>query len=110
MPPSSGDQLGLVRAAAAKKILCLPHALRQMASPDRMIRVAEVRSCVTGGELIEDYPGDARGHSCLILGNGDGGRPIHVVCSPKADYLAIITAYEPDPAQWEGDFKTRRSE
>ena len=102
--------LPLVREAAEKKILFLPHAVRQMSRPDRMIRVAEVRSCVTSGDLIEDYPEDARGHSCLILGNGDDGRPIHVVCSPKADYLAIITAYAPDPAQWEADFKTRRPE
>ena len=101
--------LPLVQEAAEKKILFLPHAVRQMSRPDRMIRVAEVRSCVTGGELIEDYPEDVRGHSCLILGDGDDRRPIHVVCSPKADYLAIITAYEPDPAQWEADFKTRRS-
>jgi hypothetical protein len=102
--------LPLVREAAEKKILFLPHAIRQMSRPDRMIRVAEVRSCVTAGDLIEDYPEDVRGHSCLILGYGDDRRPIHVVCSPKADYLAIITAYEPDPAQWEADFKTRRSE
>ena len=101
--------LPLVQEAAEKKILFLPHAVRQMSRPERMIRVAEVRSCVTGGELIEEYPEDVRGHSCLILGDGDDRRPIHVVCSPKADYLAIITAYEPDPAQWEADFKTRRS-
>ena len=101
--------LPLVQEAAEKKILFLPHAVRQISRPERMIRVAEVRSCVTGGELIEEYPEDVRGHSCLILGDGDDRRPIHVVCSPKADYLAIITAYEPDPAQWEADFKTRRS-
>ena len=68
--------LSLVREAAEKKILFLPHAVRQMSRPDRMIRVAEVRSCVTNGDLIEDYPEDVRGHSCLILSNGDGGRPI----------------------------------
>ena len=102
--------LPLVREAAEKKILFLAHAVRQMSRPDRMIRVAEVRSCVTVGDLIEDYPEDVRGHSCLILGYGDDGRAIHVVCSPKADYLAVITAYEPDPAQWEADCKTRRSE
>ena len=100
----------LVREAAEKKILFLPRALRQMSRPDRMIRGAEVRSCVTVGDLIEDYPEDVRGHSCLILGYGDDRRPIHVVCSPKADYLAVITAYEPDPAQWEADCQTRRSE
>ncbi len=76
----------MVREASEKKIFFLPHAVRQMSRPDRMIRVA-----------------------CPILG-GDDRRPIQVVCSPKAESLAIITAYEPDPAQWEADFKTRRSE
>ncbi len=67
----------------------------------------EVETVATQGELIEDYPEDARGHSCLLLGFGEGGRPIHAVCSPKDDYLAIITAYLPDPTQWSRDFKRR---
>jgi hypothetical protein len=106
-----GDQqdiLSLVRIAAAKKILYLPHALRQMSRPDRMITALEVREVVEQGEVIEDYPEDQRGHSCLMLGYGTSDRAIHVVCSPKDDYLAIITAYLPSEAQWEEDFKTRR--
>jgi uncharacterized protein DUF4258 len=73
-----------------------------------MISPGEVAGVVTGGELIEDYPADPRGKSCLLLGYGEGGRPVHVVCSPKANYLAIITAYLPDPRQWSEDFKRRR--
>ena len=65
---------------------------------------------VEHGEVIEDYPEDARGHSCLILGHGAAGQPIHVVCSPKDEFLAIITAYFPDPDQWSEDFRTRREE
>jgi hypothetical protein len=59
------------------------------------------------GEVIEDYPEDERGHSCLILGFSENNRPIHVVCSPKVEYLAIITAYLPDKNEWSGDFRTR---
>jgi hypothetical protein len=33
--------------------------------------------------------------------------PIHVVCSPKDEYLAVITAYRPDPEQWSQDFRKR---
>ena len=40
-----------VRAAAQKKVLFLPHALRQMLRPDRMIRRAEVRRVITEGEV-----------------------------------------------------------
>jgi hypothetical protein len=74
-----------------------------------MIATHEVRAVVEHGELVEDYPADPRGHSCLILGFGDDGRPIHVVCSPKEDYLAIITAYLPDGQEWMDGFRVRRS-
>ncbi|MDL1936086.1 DUF4258 domain-containing protein [Candidatus Brocadia sp. AMX2] len=36
------------------------------------------------------------------------GRAIHVVCSPKEDYLAIITAYLPDLRQWHTGFRKRK--
>ncbi len=74
-----------------------------------MIRSVEVRRVIGSGELIEDYPDDPRGHSCLILGRGSGGRPIHVVCSPRDDYLAIITAYVPSRQEWHKGFKRRRT-
>ncbi|MCP4404712.1 MAG: DUF4258 domain-containing protein [bacterium] len=39
------------------------------------------------GESIENYPDDACGHSCLLLGYGNKERPIHVVCLPKDEYF-----------------------
>jgi hypothetical protein len=101
------SMLERVRAAAAIKVLFLPHALHQMLRPDRMIRRMEVRDVIARGEVIEDYPEDARGHSCLLLGRGNEGRPIHVACAPKENYLAIITTYLPDRNEWSEDFKTR---
>ena len=98
----------LVNAAARKKLLFLPHAVRQMSRPDRMITVQDVRRVVLRGEIIEDYPEDARGHSCLMLGVGAEGRKIHVICAPKADYLAIITAYVPETDEWDSEFRVRR--
>jgi Domain of unknown function (DUF4258) len=79
-----------------------------MSHPDRMITPQEVEGVVLEGLLVEEYPTDPRGHSCLLLGPGEGGRAIHVVCSPKEDFLAIITAYVPDPEQWTSDFMRRR--
>lgn len=93
---------------AEPQLLYLPHAVRQMSRPDRMITSGEVRKVVETGDIIEDYPEDIRGHSVLIQGNGNDGRIIHVVCAPKDDYLAIITAYVPDPALWNDDYKTRK--
>jgi hypothetical protein len=99
----------IVRQAAGKRILFLPHAIRQMANPDRMISVNEVRYVIENGEIIEDYAEDEMGHSCLLLGKGEDGRSIHVVCTPKENYLAIITTYLPNPEQWMDNFRKRRT-
>ncbi len=99
--------LQLIRDRASQRILFLPHAVRQMSRADRMISTADVRKVIEEGEVVEDYPEDTRGHSCLILGRGRDGRPIHIVCAPKDEYLVVITAYIPDEAQWSKDFKMR---
>jgi len=98
----------VVKQAAEKKLLFLPHAIRQMSRPERMITPQEVEKVVMTGELVEDYPHDSRGHSCLLLGFGETNREIHVVCSPKTEYLAVITAYLPDTEQWSSDYRRRR--
>lgn len=97
----------LIRDRMSQRILYLPHAMRQMLRPDRMISTADVRNVLENGEIIEDYPEDARGHSCLMLGRTLDNRPLHVVCAPKDEYLAVITAYIPDQAQWSEDFRKR---
>jgi hypothetical protein len=104
---AEAEFLALVRERAEQRLLFLPHAIRQMSRPDRMIAPAEVRAVIDQGEVIEDYSEDARGHSALLLGQGTGGRAIHVVCSPKDEYLAVITAYLPEPDQWSDDFRVR---
>jgi len=59
-------------------------------------------------EIIEDYPDDPRGKSCLVLGFTNEGKPIHFVCGlAMADILIIITTYRPDPEQWV-DWRKRR--
>lgn len=45
-----------VMRAAGRKILFLPHAVRQMSRQGRMITPAEVRAILRSGEVIEDYP------------------------------------------------------
>jgi len=79
-----------------------------MSRPDRMISMAEVCLAIGNGELVEDYPEDVRGHSSLIPGQGESNRPIHVVCSPKTEYPAVITAYLPSEQEWEENFKRRK--
>ncbi|MGE3536194.1 MAG: DUF4258 domain-containing protein [Candidatus Tectimicrobiota bacterium] len=106
---SHRELLRQIHQAAACKVLFLPHAVRQMARPERMISPAEVRSVISNGEVIEEYPEDPRGHSCLLLGHGTDSRPLHVVCAPRTEYVAIITAYIPRSDQWEADWRTRKA-
>ena len=96
-----------VISSVNRKILFLPHAIKQMSHPDRMITTAEIREAVLLGEVIEDYPEDRRGVSCLVS-YVKQGRALHVVCAPKPEYLAIITAYWPASDQWSSDFKIRK--
>ncbi|MDD3726104.1 MAG: DUF4258 domain-containing protein [Candidatus Ratteibacteria bacterium] len=85
-----------------KKLLFTRHALNQMLLQDRIISRDEIKEVIKSGEIIEDYPEDKRGHSCLIMGWTKEKRCIHVVCAPKEDYLAVITAYIPSGEEWEG--------
>lgn len=74
----------------------------------RRISVPEVREAIASGEVIEDYPDDKYGPSCLVLGFTAAGRPLHVQCSyPSRPLVKIITLYEPDPELWI-DFRERR--
>lgn len=97
----------LIRERASLRLLFLPHAVRQMSRPNRMISSSDVRRVLEKGEIIEDYPEDQRGHSCLMLGKATDGRPLHVVCAPKDEYVAVITAYVPDSDQWSEDYRRR---
>jgi hypothetical protein len=75
----------------------------------RHISVQELREAIAGGEVIEVYPEDKYGPSCLIFGMTRMGRPIHVQCSdPSRPLVKIITVYEPEAALWI-EFKVRRT-
>lgn len=74
----------------------------------RVIAVVEIRQAIAAGEIIEDYPNDKYGPSCLILGFTEASRPLHIQCSyPSRPLINIITVYEPNPSEWI-DFRIRR--
>jgi len=83
------------------------HAVDQ--SIIRRILVQEVREATASGRIIEDYPDDKYGPSCLILGFTLAQRPLHIQCSyPSRSILKIITLYEPNADKWNSDFTQRR--
>ena len=97
-----------VMRAYRKKVLFTSHALDQMNLSDRMISRREVCQAIESDEVVEDYPDDPRGHSCLIVGETKEGRTIHVACPLKQEYLAIVTTYLPSLIEWEDNFRTRK--
>ncbi|MES2606431.1 MAG: DUF4258 domain-containing protein [Pseudomonadota bacterium] len=77
------------------------HAVDQ--SIIRNIGLGELeQALINPSELIEDYPDDKYGPSCLLLGFTDKGRALHIQCShPERPLVKIVTLYEPDPNAWE---------
>jgi hypothetical protein len=72
--------------------------------------VQELREAIANGEIIEDYPDDKYGPSCLIVGFTLAARALHVQCSyPSRPLVKIITLYQPNPELWI-DFKVRRTQ
>ena len=85
------------------------HAVDQ--SIIRHISVAEVEEALLGrSEIIEDYPDDKYGPSCLILGFTKADRPLHLQCSyPGRKIIKIITLYEPSQSYWV-NYRARKPE
>jgi hypothetical protein len=82
------------------------HAVDQ--SIVRRVTLQEIHHAIAVGEIIEDYPNDKYGPSCLVFGCTREGRPLHIQCSyPSRPLLKIITLYEPDASLWD-DFRVRR--
>ena len=76
----------------------------------REIDLNELEDVFASGDVIEFYPDDKYGPSCLILGFTRAGEPLHVQCTyPSRPLVKIITVYHPDPEQWV-DFRVRKGE
>ena len=85
------------------------HAQRERLADD--LDVVEIEQALLNGEILEQYPDDPRGASCLVLGFS-AARPIHVVLGwavrpqPARPTLRAITVYVPEPPKW-SDARTR---
>jgi hypothetical protein len=89
-------------------VLIGPHTQDEMRQEG--FTAADIVEALTSplAEVIEDYPQDQRGASCLILSRTDG-RPIHVIVTTPPRPLFIITVYDPSlrPERWSPDFRGR---
>jgi len=82
------------------------HALKEEIREGLTAQEVE-EALLRGFELVEDYPDDPRGHSCLVL-IWAKEKPLHVVCTPHEEVLIIVTVYVPSREEWDRDYRTRR--
>lgn len=75
---------------------------------EEQITVEEIEKVLSKGDIIEKYPNDPRGKSCLVAGIGSK-KPLHVVCGIRESRLLIVTVYRPKLPVWI-NYKTRVKE
>ena len=97
------------RAIAQDRVHVSEHAYDEAVEDN--LSVVEVIDETRNGEVIEDYPDDPRGPSCLVLLTADEGSPVHAVWAfdDGSGQSILVTMYRPEPNRWSDDFKQRRS-
>ncbi len=88
------------------KILITEHARIRLL--ERGITARDIIKGISSGEIIKHYEDDKPFPSCLILGQDEKEKPVHIVVSFDGDMLHLITAYYPNPKVWNDDFKTKK--
>lgn len=69
------------------------------------LTIAEVEEALLTGRILEQYKDTGRGESCLVVGFAEIGKPIHVVCGERGDWLVIITVYIPRPPKFKSPYE-----
>lgn len=82
------------------------HAAKRL--EQRKITVGDILNCISNGEIIEHYPDDYPFPSCLIVGFNLNNKTVHAVIGYGNERIWLITAYYPDPSQWDKSFKIRK--
>jgi hypothetical protein len=75
----------------------------------RFIPRETILAAVATYELVESYPEDKYLPSYLILAR-HAGEAFHVLFAVdvQGDNVRVVTAYRPEPGEWQPDLKTRR--
>lgn len=82
------------------------HAHRER--QEEQITLAEIEQALLSGDIIEKYPSDPRGESCLVAAKVES-KPLHMVCGKRDNRLLIVTVYRPKPPTWKS-YKKRNKE
>ena len=69
--------------------------------------ITDLEEALLNGQVLEEYPNDHRGSSCLVYGTSQE-QPIHVVCGRnKSGWMVVITVYIPSETKWQSPTKRR---
>ena len=59
----------------------------------------QIEEAILAGGILECYPDDNRGESCLVVGFSEN-IPIHIICGRRGDKIVIVTVYVPKPPKF----------
>jgi hypothetical protein len=90
----------IIKAINSNYVIVSRHG-KEEAEVDNL-SIDEINLSVIKGEIIEDYPDDKRGHSCLIYGKNQYSEPIHSVWgyNENTGFAILITVYRPNSLEW----------
>jgi hypothetical protein len=80
------------------------------AAADDGLTVDELLAGVASAVVVEEYPDYPKGAAVLMLQKAADGEPVHAVWGVPRGYnspVVLVTAYKPDPNQWNASFTQR---
>jgi len=69
------------------------------------LTIAEVEEALLTGNILEQYEDTGRGECCLVAGFTKSGKPIHIICGTRGNWLVIITVYIPCPPKFKTPYE-----
>ena len=69
------------------------------------LSISEIEESIINGTILESYPNDKRGNSCLMVGFTNEGKPVHSVCGKNGEMLVVITVYIPTPPKFKNPYE-----
>ncbi len=106
----SGTFERIQRLVTDRSVRISDHGYDELVADD--ISSRDVIERVDDGLVVEDYPDYPKGPCVLVLQSDRNGNPVHVLWGiPKGHSgpAVVVTAYRPDPAQWQNGFMKRRT-
>ena len=102
------DPVQFIQNCIRRRLLWTYHVNVRLAG--RFIPRESILAAAATFELVEAYQDDKYLPSYLVLGRA-GADAFHVLFAVdvEGDNVRVVTAYRPDPAEWQDDLKTRRS-